>query len=147
MSTNRAGSESGSALIIALILLLVGATVGVTAMQSSSMEFKMASNTIQSKVVHQAAESATELALNSTGNLGESYEEGIGGEYNTNLGLENFPKVTGSAKIRYVGSGIVPGSSADVFEGLRFEVYGTANIGNEARAGITQGAVRVVPAN
>ena len=146
MSNRMVGSERGSALMIALILLLVGAIMGVTAMQSSSMEFTMASNTIQSKVVHQAAESATELALNSTDNLSLSYDEGMDGEYETALDLENFPKVTGSANIRYVGSGMVPGSSAGVFEGLRFEVYGTANIVNEARAGITQGAVRIVPA-
>ena len=146
MSVYMNGSERGSALMIALILLLVGAIMGVTAMQSSSMEFTMASNTIQSKIVHQAAESATELALNSTDNLGLSYDAGMDGEYETALDLDNFPKVTGSANIRYVGSGMVPGSSAGVFEGLRFEVYGTANIVNEARAGVTQGAVRVVPA-
>ena len=146
MSNCMVGSERGSALMIALILLLVGAIMGVTAMQSSSMEFTMASNTIQSKVVHQAAESATELALNSTDNLSLSYDEGMDGEYETALDLENFPKLTGSANIRYVGSGMVPGSSAGVFEGLRFEVYGTANIVNEARAGVTQGAVRIVPA-
>ena len=146
MRNSIVSSERGSALMIALILLLVGAIMGVTAMQSSSMDFTMASNTIQSKVVHQAAESATELALNSTDNLSLSYDEGMDGQYETALDLENFPKVTGSANIRYVGSGMVPGSSAGVFEGLRFEVYGTANIVNEARAGVTQGAVRVVPA-
>ena len=146
MRNSIVSSERGSALMIALILLLVGAIMGVTAMQGSSMDFTMASNTIQSKVVHQAAESATELALNSTNNLSLSYDEGMDGEYETALDLENFPKVTGSANIRYVGSGMVPGSSAGVFEGLRFEVYGTANIVNEARAGVTQGAVRIVPA-
>ena len=121
--------------------------MGVTVMQSSTMEFRMATNAIQSKAVFQAAESATEQALNSTTNLSLSFEEGINGQHKLDLALDEFPQVEGSASVRYIGGGIVPGSSAGVFEGLRFDIYGTANINNEVRAGVTQGAVRVVPAN
>lgn len=138
--------NQGSALSTVLILLFISSTLAVSIMQGASLEYKISTNAIQSKAVFQAAESATEQALNSINSFSTSYDEGIDGHHEIELDLDDFSQVEGSASIQYVGGGIVPGSSAGVFEGLRFEVHGTANINDEVRAGVTQGALRVAPA-
>ena len=137
--------QCGSALLIALILLFVSTVMGITVMQSSSLGFQMTTNTIQSKAVFQAAESATEEAMNDTDNINDAYNKGLDDALTVNLRLEDFPQVQSTAEIRYIGSGLIAGSSAGLFENLRFEVYGTANIDNQTRAGVTQGAMRKVP--
>ena len=131
--------------MMALILVFASAAVGVSLMQSSSLNFQMAANSIQSNAVFQAAESVTEQALNNTDNINDSYDKGIDSSLTVNLTLDDFPQVEGSAEMRYMGSGVVPGSSAGLFEGLRFQVHGTASIDDQVRAGITQGALRTVP--
>ena len=140
-------AESGSALLIAMILLFITTAMGISVMQGSSLEFQMATNAIQSRTVFQVAESATEETLNDTNNITQAFDAGVNGQLNTSMTLEDLPEIQGNATLRYVGSGLVPGSSVGVFEGLRFEVYGTANLDGEVRAGITQGAIREVPAN
>lgn len=140
-------SDTGSALLIAMILLFITTAMGISVMQGSSLEFQMATNAIQSKTVFQVAESATEQAMNNTTNITQAFDAGVNGEMDVSMTLDDLPNINGNAVLRYVGSGIVPGSSVGVFEGLRFEVYGTATLDGEVRAGVTQGAVREVPAN
>ena len=147
MTVAQARAEHGSALLIAMILLFITTALGISSMQGSSLEFQMATNAIQSKTVFQVAESATEEALNSTTNISQAFDAGVNGQLNISMTLDDLPEIQGDATLRYVGSGLVPGSSVGVFEGLRFEVYGTAALDGEVRAGVTQGAIREVPAN
>ena len=137
--------QAGSALMMAMILIFISTAMAMTVMQSSTLGYQMTTNTIQTKAVFQAAESATEQALNDPDNISSAFQKGLNGSHTIDLDLSDFPQVTASAELRYVGSGMVAGSSAGVFEGLRFEVYGTANIDDQVRAGVTQGAMREVP--
>ncbi len=69
--------ESGAALIVALIMLLLITIVGVSAMQTTTMEEKMAGNLRDRHVAFQAAEAALRE--------GEAYAE------------DNFPSVDGNS--------------------------------------------------
>jgi len=72
--------EAGSVLIIALVFLLLLTLVGVTAMQSTTLEERMAGNTRESSVAFQAAEAALREA--------EAYlEQAVVGPFNGAGGL------------------------------------------------------------
>lgn len=57
-SWKQGAGQSGSVLIIALVFLLLLTLIGVTAMQSTTLEERMAGNTRDSNVAFQAAEAA-----------------------------------------------------------------------------------------
>lgn len=139
--------QRGSALFLALVFLFMLSILGATAMQSSSLEYRMATNAIESKAAFQSAESVTEEALNSDSNISAAFTAGINGFKSVNLTLNPDSPIASEAKLQYVGSGIVPGSSIGLFEGLRFIAAGEGSIGGQAGAGVKQGAVRVVPAD
>ncbi len=143
----RPTRQQGSALFIAMILLFMISVMGVTAMQSSSLEHRMATNAIESKAVFQSAESVTEEALNSESNLSAAFALGTTTPTTVKLSLDPESPITSEAQLQYVGSGIVPGSSIGVFQGLRFIASGEGSIDGVAGAGVAQGAVREVPAN
>ena len=62
---SRAASQSGAVLIVSLIMLLLLTLIGVTAMQTTSLEEKMAGNLRDKNLAFQAAESALRAAENS----------------------------------------------------------------------------------
>ena len=69
MRTPTAHTQNGSALIIGLIFLILLTVVGVTAMQSTTLEEKMAGNQRDRNVAFQAAETAlrdAEMFLSAT---------------------------------------------------------------------------------
>lgn len=138
-------TQRGSALFIALALLFMISIMGVIVMQSSTMEHRMATNAIESKAVFRAAESATELALNSESNLSAAFEAGVGQHTTVRLSLDQNWPITGEAELRYAATGIVAGSSLGVFQGLRYIAADEGSFAGIATAGVAQGAVRDVP--
>lgn len=58
-------SQRGSALIVALVLLVVVTLISITAMQTSTMELRMAGNEQEYKIGLDAVESATNMAIHS----------------------------------------------------------------------------------
>jgi len=119
-------------------------------MRGSTLERQMATNSIQKQNAFQAAESATEIALNDSGNLTRAFVAN-GNVVNQDIDLQKTLGMDSWMGLRYIGDGIADGFSAgsgsNNFIALRYEVEGYANI-DSVRAGSTirQGAYRVVPA-
>jgi type IV pilus assembly protein PilX len=77
----NAASQSGVVLAISLIILLLLTVMGVTAMQTTSLEEKMAGNLRDKNLAFQAAESALKAAENSLNPLPTFTTAGTGGFY------------------------------------------------------------------
>jgi len=143
----RTQHQNGAALLIALILLFVISVMGGIAMQTSTLDYQITTNAIESRTVYQVTESVTEFALNNDANLVEAFDSGVGTEVEVSMSLVDLPKVDSSATLEFMGSNIVPGSSIGLFEGLRYRVQGSGSINEVVEAGIAQGAICEVPAH
>lgn len=75
----KAAHQSGAVLIISLIMLLLLTLIGTTAMQTSSLEEKMAGNMRDRDIAFQAAESALRDAANDLTNAVPAAARGISG--------------------------------------------------------------------
>lgn len=150
-------TQNGGALLVAMILIFMLSIMGISSMKGSTLERRMASNSIQTATTFQSAESTSELALNTTGNLDKAISianfddvragkifdaaiQKIPTNLQQNIDLEN------EAQIRFVGYGPAIGYS-DSFAAYRFEVRGKATADAiQAEAFVTQGAYRIAPA-
>ena len=93
----NAASQSGVVLVICLIILLLLTVIGSTAMQTTSLEEKMAGNLRDKNLAFQAAESALRAAENSLNPPPTFTAAGTGGFYlDNNPGSPN-PILTASA--------------------------------------------------
>jgi len=145
--------ERGAALMVAMVMIFLLSLMGVSAMRSATLEQQMVSNAVQARDVFQAAESSTEIALNSFDNLTAAFDSDtrkivIDTTIRSGIGLES--QVT----LRYVGEGNASGASlsamqgANSFDALRFVAEGVATVDAiRASRQINQGATRTVPAN
>lgn len=144
-------TQSGAALLVSMILIFMLSVMGVSAMRGATLERQMANNSIQAREVFQAAESSTEAVLNSRTTLNATYVAAMNDPtadpteidvtVRSDIGMDS--KVT----LQYVGSGLAPGYSAGVFEGLRFIALGDARIDDvRARSLVEQGGLIRVPA-
>lgn len=147
-------TQRGSALLVAMVMVFMLSILGVSAMRGSTLEKRMAVNAVQSAVVFQAAESATEIALNDEANLTTALAQDVTPfawidvtvpPVRDDIGLVS------EVQIRHTGEGLAPGFSAgndgSGFSALRFEirsVIDSPDIGS--RAGVEQGAYQVAPA-
>jgi len=130
-----------------MIMLFMISVMGATVMQSSSLEHRMATNAIESKAVFESAESVTEAALNSDDNLSSAFKVGVGEYVDVSMSLDATSAISSTATLEFIGGSLVPGSSIGTFQGLRYTATGSGLRAGVAGAGVTQGAVRVVPAN
>ena len=122
-------------------------------MRSSTLEKRMATNAIQSSATFQAAESASNLALNRPANLTQAYEAGFNeevvlpiDEVQVDIGLES------RSVLELTGTGAAPGYSmgegTSAFEGLYYVSTGVSAIETaRSQSTVEQGAYRIVPAN
>lgn len=155
-NSNHPNAQNGGALLVAMILIFMLSIMGISSMKGSTLERRMASNSIQTATTFQSAESTSELALNETGNLDEtlkladfaSVNQGViadAGVEKITIDMKQEIGLEAEAKLRFVGYGPAIGFS-DTFAAYRFEVTGTAKtdaIGAEAF--VTQGAYRIAP--
>jgi len=148
--------QAGSALLVAMILIFVLSIMGVNSMRGSTLEKRMATNSIQTATTFQGAESASEIAINDDANMtlalnranASEVNNGIIDENSTikvdvelhqNIGLES------SADLVFVGDGPAYGYSSD-FVAYRFEVVGRAEVqAVRSKSNVTQGAYRIAP--
>ena len=96
----NAASQSGMVLVISLIMLLLLTLIGVTAMQTTTLEEKMAGNLRDKSLAFQAAESAlraAENSLNPPAVLPTFTAAGTGGFYLDNNPTTPNPIPTASA--------------------------------------------------
>lgn len=144
-------NQSGTALLLAMIMIFMLSIMGVSAMRGSTLEKKMATNAIQSSVTFQAAESASDLVLNTPRYLTAAFDSGIGSEtevdidaVTSNIGLQS------TSTLQYIGNqpaaGFSTGVNASSFDSLLFVSTGVSRIDNvRSQSTVEQGAYRVVP--
>lgn len=147
----RPDQQRGGALLVAMVMIFMLSIMGVSAMRGSTLEKRMATNAIQSSVTFQAAESASDLALNTPQYLTTAHDAGIGtvtsfdiDEVATNIGLES------TSTLQYIGdqpaAGFSVGVNTNSFESLLFVSTGVSKIENvKSQSTVEQGAYRVVP--
>lgn len=152
--TQVGSTQRGSALMLSLVMIFMLSLMGVSAMRGSTLERRMAVNAIQTQATFQAAESASDLALNARENLTLAYQEGRNqelvlddiDEVNSEIGLES------RSTLEYVGETMANGWSAGIgtqsFEGLLFVASGVSAIpAVRSQSTVEQGAYRIAPAN
>jgi len=140
--------QEGTALLVAMVMLFMMSIMGISAMRGSTLEKRMAINSVKSATVFHAAESTSDAALNDTNNLTKAYNLGVG--QNKKIGGEvdlqsTIANATHEYELQYTGEGLAPGFSTG-FVTLRFEATGISKIkGARAQSVVQQGAYRVVP--
>jgi len=143
--------QNGGALLVAMVMIFMLSVMGVSVMRSSTLEKKMTINAIQSSATFQAAESASNLALNNPDNLSLVHTAGLDtrvvlqiDEVNTGIGLES------RSTLEYVGrraaEGFSLGEGSSNFESLLFIAKGVSAIdATRSQSNVEQGAFRIVP--
>ncbi len=159
--TKKQSVQRGGALLVAMIMVFMLSIMGISAMRGSSLEKRMATNSIQTAITFQGAESTGEEALNDNVNLQNAFEiadiAGIkAGDEDSLLAkevqvdLKQDIGMVSSAELVYVGQGLAGGFSTGMggqnFVALRFAATGFAEVeAINASAGVIQGADRIVP--
>lgn len=150
-SEKKITRQQGSALLVAMVMIFMLSIMGVSAMRGSTLEKRMATNAIQSSVTFQAAESASDLALNSPQHLTDAYDAGVGNEVEfdieevtANIGMES------TSTLEYIGeqpaAGFSVGVNTNSFDSLLFVSTGISKIDSvRSQSTVEQGAYRVVP--
>jgi type IV pilus assembly protein PilX len=137
--------QSGAVLIVAMILLVVLTLLGVTAMNTTSLEEKMASNTQEQVHAFQAAETGISQAFSDNAAYNIAGTCGGGGVVSTDF--------AGSANdltycSNFMGfSSPPPGSlfSATSFQAAHFNFRSTGNSGSNVAATLNGGAYQIAP--
>lgn len=149
---NYQHKQQGVALLVAMVMIFMLSVMGASVMRSSTLEKRMAVNAIQSSVTFQAAESASNLALNDSDNLMISHSAGMDNrvvlpidEVHSNIGLES------RSTLVFVGhraaEGFSLGEGSNNFASLLFVSNGVSAIeAVRSQSSIEQGAFRIVPA-
>lgn len=149
--------QRGGALLVALILIFMLSVMGVSSMRGSTLEKRMATNSIQTATTFQAAESMNEIAINNTANLTaalnranvQRVREGYLDEANklpVEYDLQQAIDVSNEATVEYVGVGPAPGFSFPAFVAYRYSIESAASVEAVRSSGqVTQGAYRVAP--
>ena len=152
-SANQSFTQRGGALLVAMVMIFMLSIMGASVMRSSTLEKRMATNAIQSSATFQAAESASNLALNKPVNMTTAYTAGLNknvvlaiDEVQADIGLES------RSVLEWVGTGAAPGYSlgegTSGFEGLYYVSTGVSAIdAAHSQSTVEQGAYRIVPAN
>ncbi len=157
---NQAGihRQNGAALLVALVMIFMLSIMGISSMRGSTLERRMASNSIQTATTFQGAESTSELVLNDPDNLTRAFEVS---NLNTLIAQDSDGEITpvelevdlkqgigleSTAQLRYVGESYAEGYSSNTFVALRFEVKGSSTAeAIRSKARVTQGAYRIAP--
>ena len=61
--------QDGAALMVAMVMIFMLTLMGLASMRNSNLDRRMTSNSVQSAITFQAAESSTELMLNDPENM------------------------------------------------------------------------------
>lgn len=151
LQLSRTAFQGGGALLVAMVMIFMLSIMGASVMRSSTLEKRMTANAIQASATFQAAESASNLALNDPDNLTFSYASGFQqkvilpiDEVQDDIGLES------RSVLEWVGTGAAPGYSlgegTSGFEGLYYVSTGVSAIDAvRSQSTVEQGAYRVVP--
>jgi len=153
--------QRGGALLVALILIFMLSLMGIASMRGSTLERQMANNSIQTATTFQAAESASEMAINNEANLTNAINIADIQAVNSGnidasdtvtvqIDLKQNIDMNSEVVLQYIGDGPAYGYSAGLggsnFVAYRFEIKAAANVAAvRSRAYVTQGAYRIAP--
>ena len=136
--------QSGSVLVIGLLMMLVMMVIGVTAVSTSSLEERMASNAQNAMISFQAAETAIQGTAGDVTALIDS----MAGTPETRT-FNIATGVSSNSTVTYVGPTSLPGfsmGSSSSISGHLFDINGVGQVtAVNARANHDQGLVRVGP--
>jgi len=146
-------SQRGGALLVAMVMIFMLSIMGITSMRGSSLERRMATNSVQGAATFQSAESLTDMALNDSTNLENAWKLS-----NNNMAykvpsidLKNKFSALQAVEAKYQGTSVAPGfslgtGSGSNFTAFQYEVTG-ASVMEESRtqSAVAQGAYRIVP--
>jgi len=143
--------QRGGALLVAMVMIFMLSIMGITSMRGSSLERRMATNSVQSAATFQSAESLTDLALNNSVNL-ENAWRGQGTPYRVpSIDLQNNFTAAHGVEAVYQGTSVALGFSLGVDAGSNFSAFqyevvgGTVIEETRTRSAVAQGAYRIVP--
>lgn len=144
-------SERGGALLVAMVMIFMLSIMGVSVMRSSTLEHRMAVNAIRTAATFQAAESASNLAINSHVHMTAAEQMGINGRFivsteSVNPDLDNLAS---NSSLSFTAEASLPeGFSGGEFEALYFVATGVSSMTlSGTQSTIEQGAYRIVPDN
>ncbi len=136
--------QRGTVLVMAMVILLVLTIIGVTAMNTSSLEAKMATNIQETNRAFEAAESGLNKALNTSGSFDLHATDGVDNTFSFgSLGYQSEAAVNTSFKSFSTpkrGSGY----SAVNYDSANFDQKATGSTATGARSVIHQGASQIV---
>jgi hypothetical protein len=114
------------------------------------VEHRMAVNAIRAAATFQAAESASNLAINSHVNMTAAHQMGLNGrfivsEVSVNPSITNLES---NSSLSFTGEGMAEGFSGQEFEAMYFVATGVSSMTNSGtQSTIEQGAYRIVLGN
>ncbi len=164
MNKTNYKKEQGAALLIGLVMIFMLSILGVSSMRGSTLERRMATNSIQTATTFQGAESTSEIVLNDEKNMTRAFEisnvktlidsksdEAIKA-VTVKIDLKQDIGMESTAELRYLGTGpaigFSTGDGSSNFVALRYEVKGDSKVESvRSRARVTQGAYRIAPGN
>jgi hypothetical protein len=141
-------SQRGGALLVAMVMIFMLSIMGVSVMRGSTLEHRMAVNAIRTAATFQAAESASNFAINSHVHMTEAHKKGLNGRYivSTDSVNPDVASLASNSSLSYTGTTLVGGFSAGEFGGLVFVATGVSSMENSGtQSTIEQGAMRIVP--
>ncbi len=146
-----ARSEHGGALLVSIIMIFMMSILGVSTMRGSTIERRMADNSVITNKNFQIAESSTEVSLNDINNLAKAINSGASIQVETEVYKGN-DAITSWADLTFVGGGFQEGNSfgdghPGTFDSARFVSRGNSQSASvRANSEIHQGASRPIPA-
>lgn len=153
--------QQGGALLVAMILIFMLSIMGISSMRGSTLERRMASNSVQAATTFQGAESGSEVMLNDKDNLADAItianveavmvgEMALSPKLNKIIDMKQAIGMESEAEVQFTGFGPAYGYSAgnasSNFMAYRFEVKADAKIkAVSSNASVIQGAYRIAP--
>jgi len=142
LSKGNHRKQQGAALLVSLVMIFILSLLGLTSMRSSTLETRMAANSIEKDITFQAADSASEIVLQVEQNLANV----ICSDTPTQTQITNInhdEKLETEAEVSYGGETVAVGYSLDSgFSALRFTATGTSTMTATGTAtSITQGVM------
>ncbi len=141
-------NQNGAVLAVALIILFLLSILGLAVMKTSSLEEKMAANTLHQDIAFQAAETVSENAISDPQNLSDAFNS-ADGTIQVPFSNPQLPNITANSIVSFVGPATPTGTSLSSGSGLTNFLYIANSTGSIDQSNtsttIIQGFSRLVP--
>jgi len=144
--------QQGGALLVAMVMIFMLSIMGISVMRSSTLEHRLAINAIRTAATFQAAESASNHALNKVERLTNAYDAGLNGRIVVSeVPVGNADYMNSRSTLSYVGDTPIAGFSTgegNNFEALVYVATGISSMPDaNTQSTVEQGAYRIVPSD